>query len=83
MKARNYHLTNTGKREFGGSFNALFHQPKYELLVSGSYLDQELGILRGSIVGNLDDLRLRLINSYLLSEAAVILAMPFQEFIGR
>jgi iron complex outermembrane receptor protein len=57
LSAPDYNLSNTGKREYGGSFNALFHQPKYELEVSGSYLDQELGILRGSLVGNLQDLQ--------------------------
>ncbi len=57
LKAPDYNLTNTGKREIGGSFSTLFHQPKYEVQVSGSFLDQELGILRGSIVGNLQDLQ--------------------------
>ncbi len=57
LHAPDYTLSNTGKREYGGSFNTLFHQPSYELEVSGSYLDQELGILRGSLVGNLQDLQ--------------------------
>jgi len=57
LEAPNYNLSNTGKRETGGSFNALFHQPTLELEVSGSYLDQELGVLRGSLVGNLQDLQ--------------------------
>ena len=57
LSAPEYNLSNTGKKEFGGSFNTLFHQPNYELEVSGSYLDQELGILRASIVGNLRDLQ--------------------------
>ncbi|MFY0605825.1 MAG: TonB-dependent receptor [Cyclobacteriaceae bacterium] len=52
-----YLLTNTGKQEYGGSFNTLIHQPIYDLKVSGSFFDQELGILRGSIVGNLTDLQ--------------------------
>ena len=57
LHAPAYTLSNTGKREYGGSFNTLYHQPNYELEVSGSYLDQELGILRGSLVGNLQDLQ--------------------------
>ncbi len=57
LEAPDYNLSNTGKKESGGSFNALFHQPKFELVVSGSYLNQELGILRGSLVGNLQDLQ--------------------------
>jgi len=57
LKAPNYNLSNTGKIEKGGSFNTLFHLPKLEVEVSGSYLDQELGLLRGSLVGNLQDLQ--------------------------
>ena len=57
LEAPDYTLSNTGKREYGASFNALIHQPKFDLLLSGSYFDQELGILRGSIVGNLNDLQ--------------------------
>ncbi len=57
LEAPDYNLSNTGKKENGGSFNALFHQPKLELDVSGSYLGQELGVLRGSLVGNLQDLQ--------------------------
>lgn len=57
LQAPDYNLSNTGKRENGGSFNALFHQPKLELDISGSYMNQELGILRGSLVGNLQDLQ--------------------------
>jgi len=57
LEAPDYTLSNTGKRELGGSFSALLHQPKFDLQVSGSYFDQELGLLRGSIVGNLNDLQ--------------------------
>lgn len=57
LKAPDYNLTNTGKREFGGSFNTLLHRPKFDLQITGNYFNQELGILRGSIVGNLTDLQ--------------------------
>lgn len=57
LTSPNYTLSNTGKREYGGSFNTLFHLPKIDLQISGSYLGQELGILRGSLVGNLQDLQ--------------------------
>ncbi len=57
LKAPDYNLSNTGKRELGGSFSTLLHQPKFDLQVSGSYFKQQLGILRASIVGNLDDLQ--------------------------
>ncbi len=56
LQAADYNLTNTGKQEFGASFNTLLHQPKFDLGVSGSYFDQELGIPRASIVGNMRDL---------------------------
>ncbi|WP_436517068.1 TonB-dependent receptor [Ekhidna sp. To15] len=57
LEAPDYNLSNTGKREYGGSFNALLHQDKFDVHVSGSYYDQSLGILRGSLVGNLTDLQ--------------------------
>ncbi len=57
LQAPDYDLSNTGKREYGGSFNTFWHQPKFDLQVSGSYFQQELGILRGSLVGNLTDLQ--------------------------
>lgn len=57
LKAPDYNLTNTGKRELGASFNTFLHQPKFDFQISGSYFEQELGILRGSLVGNLTDLQ--------------------------
>lgn len=57
LEAPDYNLSNTGRREYGASFNTLWHQKVFDLQVSGSYLNQELGILRGSIVGNLEDLQ--------------------------
>ncbi len=57
LEAPDYNLSNTGKQEYGGSFSALLHQPRFDLQISGSYYEQELGILRASIVGNLNDLQ--------------------------
>lgn len=57
LKAPDYNLSNTGKREAGLSFNTLLHRPKFDWQVSGSYLTQVLGILRGSIVENLNNLQ--------------------------
>lgn len=57
LQAPDYNLSNTGKREYGGSFKTLYHLPNMDLQLSGSYLDQSLGILRASIVGNLQDLQ--------------------------
>lgn len=57
MEAPDYNLSNTGKKEYGGSFSALLHQPLFDMQVSGSYFDQELGLLRAAIAENLDDLQ--------------------------
>lgn len=57
LETPDYNLSNTGKRELGASFNALLHQPQFDLHLSGSYFQQDLGILRAAIVGNLDDLQ--------------------------
>ena len=57
LHAPDYQLTNTGKEEssYGGGFRL---HPLPELFVEGFYsrFDQELGILRGSVNTNLDDL---------------------------
>ncbi|MEM9329543.1 MAG: TonB-dependent receptor [Bacteroidota bacterium] len=57
LEAPDYNLTNTGKREYGASFNTLYHRPIFDLQVSGSFFSQDIGILRASIVGNLTDLQ--------------------------
>lgn len=57
LRAPDYLLTNTGKKEhsFSGGFRL---HPLPELFIEGYYsrFDQELGILRGSVNSNLDDL---------------------------
>lgn len=57
LETRDYILSNTGKREYGASFGTFLHRPLFDFRLSGSYFQQELGILRGSIVGNLVDLQ--------------------------
>lgn len=57
LQAPDYNLSNTGKREYAGSFNTLWHQPRFDLKLFGSYFNQEIGILRGSIVGSASDLQ--------------------------
>ncbi len=61
LHAPDYLLTNTGKEEYSyyGGFNI---HPIAELDLEGYYsrFNQELGILRGSVFGNLDDLELAL-----------------------
>lgn len=57
QRTPDYNLTNTGKREYGASFNTIWHQPKFDFKLSGSYFEQELGILRGSIGESPSDLQ--------------------------
>jgi iron complex outermembrane receptor protein len=56
LKAPDYHLTNTGKKELGFSFTSIHHFPWIDFEVYGNHFKQELGILRGSVNGNLVDL---------------------------
>ena len=56
LKSPNYFLTNTGKEEHGIHFSTKIHRPIYDIEVYGSHFNQQLGILRSSIFGNLDDL---------------------------
>ncbi|NJC26541.1 TonB-dependent receptor [Neolewinella antarctica] len=58
LRAAEYQLTNTGKEE-SSYFGELHLHPfsKLDVEVSYSRFEQELGILSGSVFGNLDDLR--------------------------
>lgn len=56
LHAPDYKLTNTGAREYSFSAGALYHRRQLDLRVHYSYFQQKLGILRGSVVGNLNDL---------------------------
>lgn len=56
LKAPDYHLTNTGKREFGYSIATRHHFSWIDIDLYASHFEQELGILRGSVNGNLVDL---------------------------
>lgn len=56
LKAPNYNLTNTGKEEFGFTVGSKFHFPAIDINLFVSHFDQKLGILRGSVNGNLRDL---------------------------
>lgn len=53
-----YMLTNTGKRENSYSLGTRYHWKSLDFYAHYSHFDQELGILRGSVNGNLDDLAL-------------------------
>jgi iron complex outermembrane receptor protein len=56
LQAADYNLTNTGKRELGYHLHGILHQPTFDIELYASHFDQSLGILRGSVVGNLEDL---------------------------
>lgn len=56
LKAPDYQLTNTGKEELGVTLGAKFHFPAIDIDLYISHFDQQLGILRGSVNGNLIDL---------------------------
>ncbi len=56
LRAPNYLLTNTGKEELGFTTSGKFHFPWMDIEVLVSHFNQELGILRGSVSGNLVDL---------------------------
>ena len=51
-----YLLTNTGAREYSLSFGSTYHHRKLDLDLYYNYFRQQLGILRGSVVGSLNDL---------------------------
>jgi iron complex outermembrane receptor protein len=57
LSAPDYVLSNTGKREKSLASRISMHlRPELDINVSGSYIEQELGILRGAVNGNLEDL---------------------------
>ncbi|WP_258103469.1 TonB-dependent receptor [Marinoscillum sp. MHG1-6] len=55
-----YNLTNTGKEEFGYSGALRWHEGKFDLTCRYSRFNQKLGLLKGSVNGNLTDLQLAL-----------------------
>lgn len=58
LRAANYLLTNTGKEESGYYGELRIHPlAKLDIEASYSHFEQELGVLSGSVFGNLDDLR--------------------------
>lgn len=56
LSSPQYNLTNTARREQGVNGVFRYHQEKYELGAYFSHFNQKLGILRGSVTGNLEDL---------------------------
>ena len=51
-----YQLTNTGKREESAALSSRFHYGNLDVYAYYSHFKQELGILRGAVTGNLEDL---------------------------
>jgi len=56
LRAPDYNLTNTGKNELSFATGATYHFSNLDLELYYSHFSQELGILRGSVVGDLNDL---------------------------
>ncbi len=56
LKTPVYHLTNTGKRAWNMGSGIRYHKANLDVIVHYNHNDQQLGILRGSVTGNLEDL---------------------------
>ncbi|MFT4736984.1 MAG: iron complex outermembrane receptor protein [Cyclobacteriaceae bacterium] len=56
LQTPEYQLTNTGMKEYGASGSFLFHDGKLDIEGQVSHTYQQLGILRASVTGNLNDL---------------------------
>jgi len=56
FKTPTYHLTNTGIKELDFSAATGYHAKKYGVEVFFSHFKTQLGILKGTSIGNLDDL---------------------------
>lgn len=56
LKAPDYYLTNTGKEELSLAMGSRYHFKNLDINAYYSRFSQNLGILRGSVTGNLNDL---------------------------
>ena len=56
LRAPDYNLSNTGKKENSFALGARYHLSDLDFNIYYSHFSQELGILRGSVIGNLEDL---------------------------
>lgn len=56
FKTPTYHLTNTGIKELDFSAATGYHAKKYGVEIFYSHFQTQLGILKGTSIGNLDDL---------------------------
>lgn len=77
LKTPDYLLTNTGRREESMSAGLLIHPlPELDMILNASHFHQHMGVLKGSVNGNLDDLLLALKSKVPLSTG------PFSYHIG-
>lgn len=81
LHAPNYNLTNTGKKEYGYSGGVRWHEKNFDLEARYSLFNQKLGILRGSVNGNLVDLDAAINSDIPLQTAGFSreINQPFQE----
>ena len=56
LQTPDYNLTNTGKRELSATLSGRYHWKSFDFFAYYSHFSQELGILRGSVTGSLEDL---------------------------
>ncbi len=56
LKTPDYSLTNSGAKEYSGTIGFRYHRKNADVQLRYNFLDQKLGILRGSVVGNQEDL---------------------------
>ncbi|MEQ9423329.1 MAG: TonB-dependent receptor [Cyclobacteriaceae bacterium] len=57
LHSPDYQLTNTGKKEISYAGGMRYHLTNWDFEAYYSHFDQELGILRGAVNGNLDDVQ--------------------------
>ncbi len=62
LRAPDYHLRNTGRNEYSIGLGGLYHIGSTDFETYYSHFEQDLGILRGSITGSLEDLALAIEN---------------------
>ena len=88
LKAPDYLLTNTGNNQYSWGGSALYHGSNLELETEVIHNYQQLGILRGSVTGNLEDLVLAISSDRPLFERGFDYQInpPYQEvshLLGR
>ncbi len=81
LTAADYQLTNTGKQSWEAGLNARFHKGVSDFTLGLSHVQQKLGILRGSVVGNLNDLdtAMRTEPPYFTKDFSYEIGTPYQE----